>query len=228
MKIKKSVQKILDYPNKFKPKAMPFLPYDLQKKLDKYFNYKKGFFIEVGANDGYSQSNTYVLEKQRKWRGVLVEGIPELYEQCKANRKRSKIFNCALVSDQYSGQTATMHYAHLMSLVEGSLKTSQAQQEFIEAGINVQKLDGSYTVEVPVRTLESILDEVKPTRIDLLCLDVEGYEFQVLQGMNISKYHPKFIMVEARFFDEVNGLLEDKYDMIEQLTVHDFLYKYRD
>ena len=47
---------------------------DLDRKLEKYLNYRDGYFIECGANDGYSQSNTYFLEKKLNWRGLLVEG----------------------------------------------------------------------------------------------------------------------------------------------------------
>ena len=53
--------------------------FDIDRKLANYLNYKKGFFIEVGANDGYNQSNTYYLEKILDWRGILVEPIPELF-----------------------------------------------------------------------------------------------------------------------------------------------------
>ena len=37
----------------------------LDNKLEGYLNYKNGFFIEAGANDGYSQSNTNYLEKKK-------------------------------------------------------------------------------------------------------------------------------------------------------------------
>lgn len=48
---------------------------DLDSKLEKYLNFQNGFFIEVGGNDGYKQSNTYYLEKFLGWRGILVEAI---------------------------------------------------------------------------------------------------------------------------------------------------------
>ena len=48
---------------------------DLDNKLAKYLNFRGGFFIEVGANDGYSMSNTYYLEKILGWQGVLIEAV---------------------------------------------------------------------------------------------------------------------------------------------------------
>lgn len=199
---------------------------DLDRKLEKYLNFRDGFFIEAGANNGLSQSNTYVLEKQKGWHGLLVEGIPDLYERCKQERPQSTVVNCALVSSDHVEPTVTMHFANLMSVVDGSLKTNQGQQQHLQSACNSQSLDDSYSVEVPARTLESVLDDLADLpRIDFFSLDVEGYELNVLQGLNFNKYRPTYILVEARFFDEVNEYLESQdYKLVEKMTVHDYLY----
>jgi len=199
---------------------------NLDQKLEKYLDFDKGFFIEAGANDGYTQSNTFFLEKKRKWSGILVEGIPELFEKAKKQRKKSVVYNCALVSREFLEPTVTMHYAHLMSVVDNSLKSVEEQNKHIAAGVDVQNLEKSYSVEVPARTLESILNELPNLpSIDFFSLDVEGYELNVLQGLNLSKYRPRYILVEARFFNEVDSFLKQhNYKMLEKLTVHDFLY----
>ncbi len=200
---------------------------NLDDKLQKHLNFDGGFFIEAGANDGYTQSNTYYLEKRRGWRGVLVEGVPDLYNKCLSKRPSSIVHGCALVAEAEEGETVTMHYANLMSVVEGAMKTKDAQKKHIEAGLKVQYLDSSYEVEVPARTMESILDEVQDLpQIDFLSLDVEGYELEVLKGVNLSKYSPAYILVEARFFDDVDSFLRDfSYTMLEKMSNHDYLYK---
>src|SRR4051794_30160124 len=77
--------------------SMPALG-DLDRKLQRYLPERGGTFVEAGANDGYRQSNTYYLERFKGWTGVLVEPVPALYEQCRKDRPRSQVFNCALVS----------------------------------------------------------------------------------------------------------------------------------
>lgn len=203
---------------------------DLDRKLAAYLDFRDGFFIEAGANDGYSQSNTYFLEKKLGWHGVLVEGIPELFEKCRMLRSNSKTFNCALVSSDFPDPTVTMHFAGLMSVVEGSMKSREAQDEHVHIGLDVQRLAGSYSVEVPARTLESILAGIPEARnIDFFSLDVEGHELEVLKGLNPSRFRPGFILVEARFFEEVNQFLtENDYEMVEQLSHHDYLYRARE
>jgi FkbM family methyltransferase len=202
---------------------------DLDRKLAKYLDFRDGFFIEAGANDGYQQSNTYFLETRLGWRGVLVEGIPELFARCQALRKRSESFNCALVSAGFPDPTITMHFAGLMSVVEGSLKSSKAQAAHVHAGLDVQRLAASYSVEVPARTLASILDGIpEASTIDFFSLDVEGHELEVLKGLDLTRYRPRYILVEARFFDEVDQYLaQSDYELVEQLSHHDYLYRAR-
>ena len=199
---------------------------DLDRKLEKYLDFQNGFFIEAGANDGYSQSNTYFLEKKRGWKGILVEGIPELFEKCSTLRTGSDVINCALVSNASEVKSVKMHFANLMSVVEGSLGNEDEQTRHIESGVDIQKLNGTYSVEVVARTLESILDELPHQKeIDFLSLDVEGGELAVLEGMNIEKYRPRYILVEARFFNDVNEFLTGhEYTLVEQLSHHDYLY----
>ena len=48
-------------------------------------------FLEFGANDGLQQSNTYVLERDHGWRGILVEPLVELAAECSRNRPRATV-----------------------------------------------------------------------------------------------------------------------------------------
>lgn len=199
----------------------------LDERLAKYLDYAGGFFIECGANNGHAQSNTYYLEKQLGWKGLLVEGIPELYEQCKIERPASVVRNCALVSREFSDASVTMHYCNLMSVVDGSMKSQEMQAQHLKAGFDVQKIENKYSVDVPACTLSSLLDDMSGIqKIDFFSLDVEGYELEVLKGLDFSRHRPVYILVEARFFEEIDGYLsEQAYEMVEQLTHHDYLYR---
>jgi len=197
---------------------------NIDRKLEKYLPYRNGFFIEAGANDGYRQSNTYYFERFRGWRGILIEGIPELYEKCVKERSRAKVFNCALVANDYKDSHVVMKYSNLMSLVKGALKSEEADENHVKRGIEMQKNIVSYEIQVPARTLTSILDECSVGEIDLFSLDVEGFELNVLKGLDFDKYKPKYILIEARFKNEVEEYISEQYIKIAQLSVHDFLY----
>ena len=58
----------------------------LDRKLEKYVDYDNGYFVELGANDGVTQSNSLYFEKYRNWCGLLVEPTPQNFLKCRQNR----------------------------------------------------------------------------------------------------------------------------------------------
>lgn len=66
----------------------------LQKKTD-------GFFVDIGANDGISGSNTYALE-QMGWKGICIEPQPDVYRILKKYRK-CDCYNVALSTETHGG-----------------------------------------------------------------------------------------------------------------------------
>ena len=155
-----------------------------------------GFFIEAGANDGYRMSNTYLLERRYGWHGLLVEPIPKLAALCSSRRTRSKTFQCALVAEGVGGETIAIQYADGHSVVGGGISHDDWS---IAAGWGVED---TYMLDVPTRTLTGLLDEIRaPARPDLLSLDVEGYEPQALAGLDLARYRPRYVLIEAAVED---------------------------
>ncbi len=199
----------------------------LDHKLDAIMRLRNGMFVEAGANNGKSQSNTLFLERCRGWKGILVEPIPELYEACRTYRTKCRVFNAALVSDDYPSDTIQMEYCNLMSLVSGAMKTEGADADHIARGAEVQGVQ-PYTLTVPARTLSSILDDAGIQQIDLLSLDVEGFEGSALRGLDLDRHAPTYILVEQRFPEEIESYLGSRYEAIGDLSHHDRLYCRRD
>ncbi len=190
----------------------------LDRRLEDHLDFDGGYFIEAGANDGFSQSNTYYLERFRQWTGLLIEPIPELADECRLNRK-SRVIEAALVADEAATPSVTLHCAGLMSTVAGALGSEEATQRHVQTGLEVQGLRNSRVVQVPARTLSSLLDECRVEReIDLLSLDVEGAEPQALRGLDLRRHSPRWICVEARDPDEICHLLDPTHRLVEALT----------
>lgn len=187
-----------------------------------------GFFVEAGANNGYLQSNTYYFERFKGWRGVLVEPIPELYSACVRERPASRVFNCALVPAGGEGPV-TMHYGGLMSVVAGAQGSEEADRAHADAGSQLG-WDAGYEITVPGRTLSSLLDEVRAPEVDLLSLDVEGFEAPALRGLDLDRHAPRFVLVEIRSPEArppVDAVLADRYEAIEDLSPWDVLFRRR-
>jgi FkbM family methyltransferase len=197
----------------------------MDRTLDRVIDKDGGFFVEAGANDGFTQSNTYWLERFRGWRGVLVEPMPELYELCRKERPNAHVVRAALVPFSHEGQTVRMRFGDLMSSVAG---THSNDESWVRPGLVLGWRD-AYEADVPARTLSSILDEICPPEIDLLSLDVEGFEPSVLGGLDLERYRPRFIIVEAHDLDAgrvaIEAELGDRYVLMGQVSPLDLLYR---
>ena len=199
---------------------------ELDLKLRRYLNFDGGYFIEAGANDGVTQSNTLYFERQHGWRGLLVEPIPDLADQCRRNRPRCRVESVALVPRGFSDAEVEMRYCNLMSVVKGGMASPEEEDRHIAAGEACQAID-SYSLRVPAKTLSDLVDEHAIDQVDFLSLDVEGFEAQALAGLDFSRHQPRFILVEARYRPQIDAILDPHYLPLAQLSHHDVLYRRR-
>lgn len=197
---------------------------DLDGMLERYLDFQGGTFVEAGANDGVSQSNTFYLESQRGWRGLLIEPIYERMLECMRYRPHARVAHAALVPPEGVGMPAVLRYANLMSVLKGSMRSPEEEDAHIQAGCEVQKIQ-THEFSAPTKTLSSLLDEFGLTHVDLLSLDIEGYEAKALRGLDLSRHQPRYILVEARYRDEVHAVLAGRYELVAELSQHDLLYR---
>lgn len=198
--------------------------HDLDAKLSPYLPDRPGLFVEAGANDGWTHSNTYYLERWKGWRGVLIEAIPEFAQACRQERPRSQVFNCALVNRAYPGQTVVMRYAERASVVAGALGGGQREAEHIATFAD----KASYEIDVPARTLSEVLSEAGVDAIDFMSLDLEGSERVALEGLDLDRWRPRCLLIEAldeSAAAEITGMLDGPYSSVGRLTPDDLLFR---
>ncbi len=203
--------------------------HEMDRQLERYLPHRHGFFVEAGGNDGYTQSNTYALERRHGWRGVLVEPVPELARACTRERPGSYVVRAALVALGFPDSEVSLRFGGLMTVVVGG---RDADDEWVAAAHAVGQEEPPHEFVAPARTLSSILDEVRAPEVDLLSLDVEGYEAQALAGLDLERHAPRFVLVEMRDAEvdrgPIEAILGERYIDVDALSPFDILYARND
>lgn len=196
----------------------------LDKKLITHIKPQTGgYFVELGANDGLRQSNTYKLQKSFGWTGLLIEPSPRQFVECIKNRSfgtTPEIRCAACVPFGYEYKFVEMEESDLMAVAKGlwlSNEMAVAHAELGQQFLEDHRLRFQYGALA--RTLTSLLDEVNaPCNFQLLSLDVEGNEISVLQGLDFTRYSPKWILVEVYSDDVENFLVEFGFKQVAVLS----------
>lgn len=189
--------------------------------VDEYFNFKKnGVFVDIGAHDGKSASNTYFLEKVRKWNGICIEPGPNQFEELKNNR------NCILVNacvSNYDGESEFTYLEGYTNMLSG-LSESYDERHKDRIKNEIQMYGGKRNViNMPVFKLQTILDQHQLYDIDYCSLDTEGSELNILKSIDFEKTKIKLFSIENNFNEDVieNYLKNFGFELLTKLQWDD-------
>ena len=201
---------------------------ELDKKLEEYVNYDNGFYVELGANDGVSQSNSLYFEQHRHWRGILIEPTPHKYLACCEARGEKNAIHCnACVAFDYKDKFVEIRYANLMSVSNSlTLDLPDTDAHLNSAQQYLPKNEHSFTFGAVAKPLTDILKSSNaPSYIDFLSLDVEGAELEVLKGLDFNAYRFKYMLIESRSQEKLEEFLANhEYKLKNKLSKHDYLF----
>ena len=166
-------------------------------------NGEAGFYVDVGCNHPQHFSNTFALYK-RGWIGITIDANKELIQKHQRLRKRDTSI-CAVVSDKEQEVIFTDFEDSCIS----SLNAEHISEWQTRSKIKEQRV-------VNTVSLSTILDGGKvPKDFDLLCIDVEGHDFEVLSSLNLNIYRPKLIVIEMFEFDFLNPSSSTIYEYLK-------------
>lgn len=200
-----------------------FARYEMDLKLLKFFDHRNGVFVEAGANDGLSESNTYYFERNLGWRGLLVEPVPAYAAKARRNRPAAIVEACALVAGDDPRASVEINASGLFSFIPGARGSDEADRSHLDAASQFLA-DVTTKVAVPTATLADLLRRHGFDHVDFLSLDVEGFEPQALSGIDFEDIAPTWILVEANDPAAIEDVLLPRYRHVADLSHHDKLY----
>jgi FkbM family methyltransferase len=165
-------------------------------------NYKQnGFFVEFGAMDGLEGSNTFMLERQLNWSGILAEPSIKFQKELSSNRSGNIIDNRAVFS--VSGQELLFN-----ETVDSGLSTIDSFTES-DSWNRISK-NKYYVTSISLEDLLKVHEA--PNKIDYLSIDTEGSELEILSNFNFFSYEIDVITVEHNYSknrNKIRNLLEE-------------------
>lgn len=155
-------------------------------------SYKRnGFFIEFGATDGILLSNTYLLEKEFGWSGLLAEPNPKYYKELIKNR--DCICSNACISTQ-SGEEVQFVLAEEFGGID-EFASEGKHKDKVEAFKEQQKILNLSTISLK----DFLVEHNAPKQIDYLSVDTEGSEYSILKSFPFDEWDIKLITIEHNY-----------------------------
>ncbi|WP_293676884.1 FkbM family methyltransferase [uncultured Phenylobacterium sp.] len=157
-----------------------------------------GYFVEIGACDGVSFSNTYLLEKQFAWTGIVVEPSRVWYPKLRENRA------CAVDERCVWGETGAS-----VLFNEASVAMHATIDSYSDGDMHAEsrRVGRRYAVET-VSLNDLLRTWGAPGRIDYLSLDTEGSELDILSAFDFDAHDVRLITVEHNYTDRRQAIFD--------------------
>jgi FkbM family methyltransferase len=181
---------------------------------------RDGFFVDLGAYDGVTWSNSLFFERESGWAGLCVEASPARFKNYQASGRSAPCLNVA-VGDQ-DGEAAFLEVVEGMTMTGGLLDAfAPEQRAYVEQNAGEQQI-----VTVPVRRLDGLLRERGVRHIDFLSADIEGAERAAVESLDPDEFTIDVMCLENLGADAALRTLLDQrgYDFICRFPGGDEIY----
>jgi len=184
---------------------------------------ENGVLVEIGAFDGVSGSNSYLFEKCRNWRSILVEANPRTFSILDATRRTTGP-NPVLVQKCISNFEGTAMFTMAVTLSGLPSKYSVEHKNRVENEVDKKE----HNVTVQCTRLATLLKEHNIHHVDLLLIDIEGGEPDVLKTIEEDNLDIDVVVAENNYPDKIDFgtyLAPIGYKKVERLSGDEFWVK---
>jgi FkbM family methyltransferase len=161
-------------------------------------------FVEIGANDGEQHDHLRPMIFAHQWRGIMVEPVPYVFKRLSANYAgvdRVVVENAAIADRD--GRRPFYHLAASTDYVQEGLPQwydgigSFSKESVLDHRRLIPDIDARLVeTEVPCLTFDSLCAKHGLTRVDLLLVDTEGYDYEVLRHIDFQAHRAALVVYE--------------------------------
>ncbi|PLX99399.1 MAG: methyltransferase [Desulfuromonas sp.] len=162
-------------------------------------NFKKnGYFVEFGATNGLTLSNTYLLEKEFQWDGIVAEPARKWHAELNSNRSCKVETKCVWSK---SGEVIKFNETEIgeFSTID-NYSSGDMHSESRKSGVR-------YDVET-ISFLDMLETYNAPSEIDYLSIDTEGSEYEILENFDFNRYQFRVITCEHNYTKDRDKIYE--------------------
>lgn len=191
--------------------------------LNEFFSKQgEGFFIDIGANDGVTFSNTYVME-QKGWKGIAIEPNPVAFE------KLAKERHCHLENACIAFERGTSRFRKISGpseMLSGIVDTYN-EKHLQRIDRELKDRGGDFEdIEVPALTFSDLLDKYHVKQVDFLSIDIEGGELDVISNIDFNVIDVRVIAIENNYGDAmIPGILRSYGYEIKAIIGDEIYYR---
>lgn len=208
MPIKEKIKKVLANPKVLimKLKELKIQRFIANKCKENPNNF---FFVQIGSNDGINGDPIHKFITKYKWKGILVEPVPEIFQKLKTTYKdyEGLVFeNIAIATEEgYKDFYRVKENDEPNNPGWYTLLGSFNKDIVVKHRDRVPNLD-KYLIKEKVKcmTFQDLLKKNNTKKINLLHIDTEGYDFEIIKTINFNEIKPRMILYENEHLSNID------------------------
>lgn len=167
-------------------------------------------FVEIGANDGEQHDHLRPMILERRWRGVMVEPVPYVFERLRANY--ASVDRVAVENAAIADRDGHQPFYHLAPVADYEAEGLPQWYDGIGSFSRESVLDHQRLIpdiesrlvetEVPCLTFDTLCAKHGLGQVDLLLVDTEGYDYEVLRTIDFQRHRPALVIYEHYHLSE--------------------------
>jgi FkbM family methyltransferase len=201
------------------------------KIVDEYLHGKRhGVFVDIGAYDGLTFSNTLMLERERDWTGICIEPLPDVFAEMRKNRRCICVQACIGNREEWQVEFLAVQSQAASTRMLSGVLSEYDPRHLVRVDEELSHFGGSKgVIRVPMRHLHAVLHEHGIGHVDYLSIDTEGSELLILRSTVMSAIGNPCITVENNYNDPfIDAVLRDQGYRLHTLLKWDRFYVYGD